>query len=192
VPDWNVIKDVSQALRDVLQSGLSVLLGAPGVALHDLQSSPSTSPATLTIFLQEVIEDPSARNKPPQRHLDGGAWVVRKPPVALILRYMLTPWSDDRATDQMIIGRVVQVLYDGAILSGPQLQGSLAGTSEALKLTLIPLTLEERTRIWHALGKPYRLSLNYEVRVVHIDPIAEHSVVPAREFDTRVLLGVEP
>src|SRR2546430_10710844 len=43
---------------------------------------------------------------------------IRKPPAALILRYMMTPWSGDRFTDHKIMGRVVQTLYDKAIISG--------------------------------------------------------------------------
>ena len=70
----------------------------------------------------------------------------------LILRYLLTPWGGDRATEHLLLGRALQTLHDDAILSGPQLQGGLAGTSEALKLKLAPLTLEEQTRVWFAVG----------------------------------------
>jgi hypothetical protein len=63
----------------------------------------------------------------------------------------------------------LQALHDGSILSGPQLQGGLAGSSEAIKLKLAPLTLEEETRVWHAVQRPYRFSVTYDVRVVRID-----------------------
>ena len=49
--------------------------------------------------------------------------------MALLLRYMLTPWSGTRAADHQLLGRVIQILYDGAILHGPALQGGLAGTT---------------------------------------------------------------
>jgi hypothetical protein len=68
-----------------------------------------------------------------------------------------------------LLGRALQTLHDDAILSGPQLLGGLAGTGESLKLKLAPLTLEEQTRVWHAVQRPYRLSLTYEVRVIRID-----------------------
>ena len=63
----------------------------------------------------------------------------------------------------------MQWLYDHAILSGPLLQGNLALTDQCLKISLCPLTLEERTRVWHAVHKPYRLSVTYEVRVVQLE-----------------------
>jgi hypothetical protein len=100
--------------------------------------------------------------------------------MALRLRYLVTPWSGDLFTDHRMLGRVLQVLYDDAILNGPQLQGGLAGTSQALKVTLAQLTLEERSRIWHAVQQPYRLSLTYEIRVVNLDPIEQRIRVPVQ------------
>jgi hypothetical protein len=88
--------------------------------------------------------------------------------MALLLKYLLTPWSGDRLTDHRILGRVMQVLYDRAILSGPVLGGGLAGTDQALKITLSALTLDERARVWYSVQRPYRLSVAYEVRVVNL------------------------
>ncbi len=105
--------------------------------------------------------------------------------MALLLRYLMTPWSGDRLTDHTILGRTMQVLYDGAILSGSDLQGSLKNTDQALKVTLAPLNLEDRTRVWHSVQKPYRLSVSYEVRVVNLDPESvEHlPIVNRRTLD---------
>jgi len=57
----------------------------------------------------------------------------------------------------------------------------LAGSEAALNVSLSPLGLEDRARVWHAIGKTYRLSVNYEVRVVNIDPETEIGLVPVRE-----------
>ena len=100
--------------------------------------------------------------------------------MALRLRYLVTPWSGDVLTDQQMLARVLQVLYDDAVLNGPQLQGLLAGTSEALKIVLTQLTLEERTRIWNAVQQPYRLSVIYEVRVVNLDAIQQRTHAPVQ------------
>jgi hypothetical protein len=187
--DFNIISDVSATLASVLTDGLSTLAPAPPpiAEVSDLQGNISTNPARVTLFLFEVIEDPSARNRPPVRRDTPPTVAVSKPPMALLLRYLLTPWSGDRLTDHRILGRVLQVLYDGAILSGAQLVGGLAGGPEALKLTLAPLTLEERSRVFHAVQKPYHLSVSYDVRVVEVDtereqvrrPVASRTLVPA-------------
>lgn len=189
VSDSAVIADVSATLQTVLTAAFSTLLPAPQpvAEIHDLQGAISTTPARMTVFLFEVVEDPSLRNRPPNRTVTPPDLAVHRPPIPLILRYLLTPWSGDRLTDHRIMGRALQVLYDGAILSGPQLQGGLAGTSEAIKLKLAPLTLEERTRVWHAVQRPYRLSVSYDARVVNIDSesgelrrtIRQRSLAPA-------------
>ncbi len=173
MPDFGVIADVSATLESVLTTALSTL-NPPSVAqVHDLQGTISTSPARLTIFLYEAMEDPSARNRPRVQGTTsppGSNLTLKKPPMALLLHYMMTPWSGNRFTDHIILGRAMQVLYDGAIISGTQLQGTtLAGSDQALKVTMKLLTLEERARVWYSIQKPYRLSVIYEVRVVNLD-----------------------
>jgi Pvc16 N-terminal domain len=172
VAKYEVIAAVSETLRVVLTAALSVVDGAPEAVLHDLQfDTPPTTPQ-LTIFLFEIAEDPSARNRPRVRETDPPDLKIRKPPVALLLRYLLTAWGSDPKTAQLILGRTIQALYDKAILSGPDFAGPddvLVGTDEVLKVTMAPLSLEERTRVWHAVQKPYRLSVSYEVRVVNLE-----------------------
>ena len=186
--DSDVIADVSETLRVVLTTAFSTLPApAPVAEIHDLQGAITTSPARMTVFLFEVVEDPTVRNRQPGRDVTPPNLTLRRPPIPLILRYLLTPWGGDRRTEQIILGRALQVLHDGAILSGPQLQGGLAGTSEAIKLKLAPLTLEERTRVWHAVQRSYRISITYDVRVINIDsdvseertPVRSRSLLPA-------------
>ena len=185
--DFGVIADVSATLQILLSDALSVLAGPPLAEIHDLQGTIATSPAHLTLFLFEAAEDPSARNRPRVRTSSPPDISVRKPPLALLLRYLLTPWSGDRVTDHRILGRAMQALYDNAIVSGSALQGGLAGTDAALKITQAPLSLEERTRVWHAVQRPYRLSASYEVRVIQLDservdlvhPVSRRTIEPA-------------
>jgi hypothetical protein len=170
MPDSSVIADVSQTLQTLLTNAFSTISPGPPVAeVHDLQGTISTTPARMTIFLFEAVEDPTVRNQQRPREIVPPNIAQRRPQVPLILRYLLTPWGGDRVTEHLLLGRALQTLHDDAILSGPQLLGGLAGTSEALKLKLAPLTLEEQTRVWFAVGKPYHLSLTYEVRVIRID-----------------------
>jgi hypothetical protein len=174
VPGYTVISDVSQTLTKFLDDALSGLATA---VVHDLVDPPNGSTATLTLFLYDVIEDPSARNRPrlrvPVQTAGRQLVTAKKPPVALLLRYMLTAWAGTPLTEHEIIGRVIQAFYDHATLSGHYLLNSLANSVEALHLTLQPIELDNRARVWEAIDKPYRLSVNDEVRVVHID--AEHS-----------------
>lgn len=181
MPGFETVADTSETLRVVLEQGVNTLLAPPLVVVHDLQGNISTSPALLTLFLVEIVEDPSARNRPSVHRPAPPDISISKPPMALLLRYLITPWSGDGATDHLILGRVLQVLYDGAVIRGPQLQGSLAGTSEEIKITLAPLTLEDHTRVWYAVQKPYRLSLLYEVRVMNINTEISRQARPVRQ-----------
>ena len=185
--NFDVIASVSQTLQTVLTNALSILNpGNPPLAeIHDLQGNIPTSPARITIFFFEVIEDPSARNRPRVRGSNPPNTTLQKPPMALLLRYLLTPWSGDRLTDQRLLARTMQVLYDDAILAGTQLQGVLANSDQALKIHMAPITLEDRTRVWNAVQKPYRISVTYEIRVVNLDPIQTEEIraVSSREFD---------
>ena len=183
LPDFSVIADVSLTLQSVLTNAFQPLdpVSPPVAEISDLSGTIATSPARLTIFLFETVEDASARNRPRVVTTTPPDLSRKKPPMALLLRYMMTPWSGDRVTDHRIMGRTLQVLYDGAILSGLQLQGTLVGTDQALKVTLAPITLEERARVWYAIQKPYRLSVTYEVRVVNLDPEDAEHIAPVAQ-----------
>jgi hypothetical protein len=178
MPGYNVVDEVSQSLVGVLQAGLGVL-GAT-VATDDLQGTPSGT-LQLTVFLFEVGEDPNSRNRPRSRELQAPDIRIARPSVALFLRYLLTPWGGTESARHVLLGRAIQVLNDHAILSAPHLVGSLAAEDQTINVMMSPMSLEDRTRVWHAVQKAYRLSVSYDVRVVHLDSEAGHNVRPVRE-----------
>jgi len=166
--DFRVISDVSRTLERLLNQPL-VPLGA-GAQLHDLGTPVANNPPVLTIFLYEVSEDAASRNRLDRRRVVApDAIEVTRAPMALLLKYLITPWSGDAATDHRILGRAMQVLYDNAIIAGAQLLGVLAPSGDSLKVSITPLSMEERTRVWYAVQRTYRLSAAYEVRVVNLD-----------------------
>ena len=196
VPDFNVIANVTQTLTQFLTARLMTVDPTAIAEEHDLTAPPTPNPPKVSVFLFEVNEDPSSRNRPRVRESATGGLVdkvrIKKPPIALQLRYLFTPWSGDRLTDQKLLGLVVRTFYDNAIISGADLKGAgqtansgLVGSDEALKLTLSPLTLEERTRIWHAVQQKYRLSVTYETRVVKLESeiSTESTTVRHRSFE---------
>lgn len=185
--DFGVVADVSKIIEDRLNRALLSLGGddPPRAVLNDLSQDIQVNQPMLTIFLYEIAEDPTSRNRPPVRSLPPNAPISRKPPMALLLRYLITPWGADAETQHQMIGRALQVFYDDAIWTGEELTGSLAGTADALQFTLTPLTLDQKSWIWYAIQKPYRLSLNYEVRVVNLDSldISELRLVRSRTIN---------
>ncbi|MBG0562850.1 DUF4255 domain-containing protein [Actinoplanes aureus] len=180
--DHNVIAEVSEILVAVLDEAVRDLdvggVERPRAILDDLSGTVANSPPKLTLFLYEIAEDAASRNRGTIRvepATTNGPVTVRKPPMALVLRYLITAWGGDQPTQQRMLGRALEALYNDAIIDGAQLTGSppgsLAGSTDALHLTLTPLTLDQKSYVWFALQKPYRLSLNYEVRVVNLDAL---------------------
>ena len=178
MPGYNVVDEVSQSLVNVLQEGLAVL-GAT-VATNDLTTAPAGT-LQLTVFLFEIGEDPNSRNRPRVRELQAPDIRIGRPSVALHLRYLLTPWGGTESARHVLLGRAIQVLNDHAILSGPQLVGSLAAEDQTVNVSMSPMSLEDRTRVWHAVQKAYRLSVSYDVRVVHLESEAGQNVRPVRQ-----------
>jgi hypothetical protein len=189
VGDYNVIADVSTIMIATLNEGLSKLQLKPEAVLDDLSGEIPKDPAKLTVFLYEIAEDAPSRNRGPVRSDTPGGPVVHKPPMALLLRYLITAWGGDQVTQHQMMGNALQTLYDHPILDGTRLTGTLAGTTDALHLTLTPLTLDQKSYVWFALQKSYRLSLNYEVRVVNLDATVETPVVPVA---SRTILPAVP
>jgi hypothetical protein len=187
--DFGVVADVSTIIVNTLNRALDTLGGggeSPRAILSDLLDTPQTPPATLTVFLYEIAEDPTSRNRPPVRSLPPDPPTTRKPPMALLLRYLITPWGGSQETQHQMIGRALQTFYDDAIWAGEELTGGLAGGTDALHFTLTPLTLDQKSWIWYAIQKPYRLSLNYEVRVVNLDSL---DVSDQRLVRSRIING---
>ncbi len=174
---FNAIAEVSEILRRTLDAGLTPVGASCIVA--DLVSTPAVG-MTLTLTLYEIQEDPSARNRPDLRVVQNNQVVLQRSPTSLLLRYMISAWSGNVSDDQRILGRAVQTLYEHAIVSGAELGGtSLIDHDEALAITMIQQTIEDRTHVWRAYDKPYRLSINYEVRVVKIEASRAPVVSPA-------------
>jgi hypothetical protein len=181
VASFSVISDVSLTLQRLLDTALTPL----GVAarLQDLSVQVPTNPPLLTIFLYEVSEDAASRNRPGIRRLVApNAIEIERAPMALLLKYLITPWSGDAATDHRILGRAMQEIYDNAVLEGVQLQGGLATTNDTLKVTVTPLSMDERTKVWFAVQRTYRLSSAYEVRVINLDSSRRETRPPVREY----------
>jgi hypothetical protein len=180
VANYDVIAAVSETLEATLDAALSGLgPPVPRAELHDLVADPL--PPRVTLFLYDIVEEPAVRNRAKSARAAGGDVAIRKQPLGLGLRYMVTAWGGDRFSEQVMLGRVLQVLYDDAILDGTDLRGTLAGSPAQLRVSLAPLHLEDRSRIWFAIGKNYRLSINYEVRLVDIDALSETTTAPVRE-----------
>jgi uncharacterized protein DUF4255 len=135
----------------------------------------------LSIYLYRIVEDPNTKNRFP---VTGNGANQRKPPLTLDLYYLVTPMVGAPREQQILLGKVMQVLYDRAILEGNDLTGSLAVLNEPLRVILNSVSLEETARVWQAMEMSYRLSVCYMARVAMLDSTREQFVQPVLQKNT--------
>jgi hypothetical protein len=163
--DYTVISAVSQTLHDLLRANISDM--TLDVSLRSPKEMQQAGPAAgVSVWLYKVSRMSEMLNEPPQRRR-ADQELVR--PLPVVLYYLITPMTSDPLTSQTVLGKVLQVFNDNAILRGADLRGTLQETTEQLRINLEALTLEELSLVWYALSEPYQLSVTYLVQVVNID-----------------------
>src|SRR5260370_26966077 len=155
---WQEVKADSQ-VSALIDNENRISLESPA----DLQNNDSVR---LSIYLYRILEDANGKNRFP---VEGNGGRLRKAPLTLDLYSLVTPLVGAPREQQIVLGKVMQVLYDRAIMEGAALVGSLAANGEQIRVILNPTALEETTRVWQALEMSYRLSLSYIVRVAMLD-----------------------
>lgn len=168
--DYSVLGAVSSTLQTLLTNNITNALSAPlnvNVYLNspiEMQTSNLIPGISLWLFkvsrMAEMVNEPPERKSPNQ---------LARTPLPVVLHYLVTPMAADPIARQTLLGRVLQVCNDHAILRGTDLQGVLANTTEQLRVNLEMLTVEELSLVWEALGEPYQLSVTYLVQVAKID-----------------------
>jgi Pvc16 N-terminal domain len=171
--DYTVLAEVGESLVRVLweemrvDSNLNRLIdNETRISLESPFDLRNNDAVRLSIYLYRISENASTKNQFP---VQGNGARVRKPPLTLDLCYLVTPLVGLPPEQHTILGKVMQVLYDRAILEGADLTGSLAAAGEEIRVILNPVALEETTRIWQAMEMSYRLSMVYLVRVAMVD-----------------------
>ena len=126
-----------------------------------------TSSNKVSLFLYHIQINPHLRNEEPPITNDTATIL---PPLVVDLFYMVTPYSEDKTDEKLILGKVMQIFHDNATLKGSLLQGELNGTDEAFRLLLCSADLENLARVWDAFQDvAYRLSVVYTIPSVYID-----------------------
>ena len=174
---WQEIQNDPQ-INSLIDNENRLSLDSP----FDLQDNDSVK---LSIYLYRITENASTKN---QVSVPGNGGQLRKTPLTLDLHYLVTPLVGTVTDQQIILGKVMQVLYDRAMLQGADLTGSLASSGQELRVFLNPVPLEELTRVWQSMEISYRLSVVYLVRVVMVDSLDEQFIQPVitkRDLSTR-------
>lgn len=173
--DYTVISAVSQTLKSMLDASFAQSSDTQiNTVLSDLHSpkelQQSGDATVVSVWLYKVSRMAEMLNEPPVRR---AANQMKPAPLPVLLYYLVTPMTTDPLKRHALLGKVLQVFHDQAILRGSALQGVLAGTDHQIRVNLEALTLEELSLVWYALGEPYQLSVTYLIQVAEIDSALE-------------------
>ena len=168
--------------------------------------------AQLNLFLYQTVTNAGWRNLDMPRQVRQGE--TGTPALALNLHYLLTTYgrgeSDNDAVSHRVLGAAMSVMNDHPVVSRTAIRAALAGNDladqfEPLKITQLPLAIEEISKLWMVFMTQYRISAAYEVTVVLIDsktPVRSPLPVlargtgdlgwPATASTAPVLTGVRP
>jgi len=176
---YTVISEVSKLLRQTLWDGfdgdvdLTSGSNAPvpnidAIVLRNPADAATDAGHRLSIWLYQVQQNEYLRNQPQER-VPGDDTRQRFPPLSINLFYLLTPFTGSDDSDQMVLGRSMQIFHDNAILLLESAEEP--GKGEELRIMMSHRDLRELAEVWEALQQPYRLSVCYEVRVPQIDSL---------------------
>jgi Pvc16 N-terminal domain len=168
---YDALGAVGRTLQGVLTRELAEspdFVSSPVLISH---ASPKSLPATptqstISLWLYRVDRNPDFVNQPRARAADD---LLRRQPVPVDLHYLVTVAATTEALEQRILGRVIQLLHDRAVIRGGMLDPGLTDEPRELRVDLENLSLDDLSRIWSALSAAYRLSVGYQVRVVFIE-----------------------
>ncbi|MCP4156518.1 MAG: DUF4255 domain-containing protein [bacterium] len=175
--DYVVIADTGDILKKRLWSDIKI---DPAIypAIIDSEdditlSSPQDANDTgkLSLFLYRMNENGYLKNREMEKI---NATTLKYPPVVMDLFYMITASADERKKDHILLGKVIQIFNDNAIIRGSDLTGCLEGTTEELKVTMHTLPFDQMVQLWQSFtDKSFKLSLCYQVTPVRIDSARE-------------------
>lgn len=177
------IATVTATLRQVLTAAFTAdKLGGASTTMVGPDAPPASLPSVgANVFLYQTAPNGAWRNEDLPTRTSSGAPASR-PRTAVDLHYLLTFYGDEAKFEpQSALGSAVRALHARPVLTPPQIedamtafgvlaQSDLAADVERVKLTPLPLTLEELSKLWSVFFQTrYRLSAAYRASVVLID-----------------------
>jgi hypothetical protein len=184
VSSYAAIGAVGLSLQRLLNDRLDKPAGTV-VTVGNPPDEPDAEAPVVNLFLYRVSLNGALSNMPPRNRGERGAY--GHPPLPLNLYYLLNTYGttaaagSDTLQDEIVahdlLGSAMRILNDYPILTpaietggGDQvLDSDLLDADEAVKITLDPLSLEDLSKVWTALNRPFRPSAAYEVSLVQID-----------------------
>jgi hypothetical protein len=170
--EHTVLQDIGLTLKHLLEKNIPPALVSPdNIELESPNKTGDESGRKLSIFLFKVEENPHLKN---QERYNMNHTTLKPSPLSLDLYYLITPFANDRSDEHLILGKVMQILHDHAIIRVPIPRGDLEGTDDEFRVTLFSLPFEEMFQLWQSFSeRSFSLSVCYKVTPVEIDSTRE-------------------
>ncbi len=188
INDYTVIeaagKTMASLLMTEMEDPVSITISSPGedYGIPVNEEGVEVGANRVNLFLYHVKEAPHSIN---MDWVDAGEGMQSRYPLALQLFYMLNIFTTDKSSnldEHRILGDVMRVFHANPIIDSIYFEGTLnpgeppvGAPWEQFNIIHHPLPLDDLAAIWHAIDKPYRLSVAYEVSAVMIQPPAHKS-----------------
>jgi Pvc16 N-terminal domain len=130
----------------------------------------------LNLFLYQTVASAAWRNMDTPVSIRPGETGL--PALALNLHYLITAYGKDDPTlgnvSQRILGAAMSVLHDHPLLGREEIKDALGGNDlggqfERIRVTPLPVGVDELSKLWMMFQTQYRVSAVYEANVVLID-----------------------
>lgn len=174
VAHHEIFNDVNATLKNLLEVELKQVFKNVMVRVSDLHNLSSGDTKTgVNLFLYEVVlneqgvkqqEEVAQEEEDPET----GEWSVAyyPAPVRLSLRYVITPFASDSATEYRLLGRIIQIFQENPVMSGDKLRGEVLPLYGRLGVVPDPhLRMGAQREIFGAYSERYKLSAGYVARV---------------------------
>lgn len=178
---YTVIADISQKLSDLLSNEMVPDIIADKNSIG-LCSPDEKGDFSVGIYLYDIEENTDFKRS----GMVNISYSEQKfPPMVLSLYYMITAYSTSdlkfRAVqEQRILGKVMQVLSDNAVISGEEFGNDVMGAD--IRIELLDLSTEEKMKLWNDTTKPYKTSLCYRVTPVELESTKARRISRVTEF----------
>jgi Pvc16 N-terminal domain len=179
------IFDIGEAATRLLKGRLKLRAGPAGLpsalqikhlSVGEFSKLPDTEEA-LTLICYRVLPSGHAAPQPQTRGSQ------RPSRLGVDLHYLLSAWSPNAETEQLMLAWAMLELHKHAIFNRALLAlgGANWGRDETVHFVAEPIAHEAMFRIWDSLQPKYRLSAAYCARVVHIEDGIEEDHAPVVE-----------
>lgn len=184
---YTIISDIGKGLLSILRDKLvpDVIDKAESIGICDPKERGGY---IVGIHPYDIKEDLSGTAKEPQNLPDGS---IQDPPAMIEINYVISVNSkaeiESKALDEAkIIGKIIQIFKDNPTIPARYMPDNAGMPLENVPISMLPINMEEKVKVWTMFGESYKLSVFYVVGPVAID--SENIHKPKRRVET-IYLG---